>query len=31
VNFAFVAPEGGSADLPDPVAVARAGVEKLPG
>jgi hypothetical protein len=31
VNFAFFAPEGGSADLPDPLVVARAGVEKLAG
>jgi len=31
VNFAFVAPEGRSADLPDPLAISRAGVEKLAG
>jgi hypothetical protein len=31
VNFAFVAPEGRSADLPDPLVVSRAGVEKLAG
>ncbi|MCO1661056.1 hypothetical protein [Pseudonocardia humida] len=31
VNFAFVAPEGRSAGLPDPLAVSRAGVEKLTG
>jgi hypothetical protein len=31
VNFAFVAPEGQSADLPDPLSISRAGVEKLAG
>jgi len=31
VNFAFVAPEGRSAELPDPLAISRAGVEKLAG
>ncbi len=29
VNFAFISPEGDPGDLPDPLAVARAGVEKL--
>jgi hypothetical protein len=31
MNFAFVAPEGRSADLPDPLAISRTGVQKLTG
>jgi hypothetical protein len=31
MNFAFVAPEGQSAGLPDPLAISRTGVQKLTG
>jgi hypothetical protein len=31
MNFAFVAPEGGSDGLPDPLVISRAGVQKLTG